>query len=88
MTSIAAVATVRAASAGWCRAIRPPRIVSSRPDSSSRRVEPAISPMPSSGSRNEARNPNSSWITPPRLSIPSTWPLIAASALPEVTASA
>ena len=43
---------------------------------------------PAAGAGTTARNPNSSWITPPRLSIPSTRPLIAASAPPEDTASA
>ena len=88
VTKIAAEASMSPASAGTWRATRPARTVSSRPASSSARVVCATRLMPSSGRRKAARKPNSSAMTPPRLSMPSTRPLIATSALPEVTAAA
>ena len=86
VTTMAAEASVSAASTGTWRATRPARTVSSRPASSSLRVIRATRLIPSRGRRKAAMKPNSSAMMPPRLSMPSTLPLIATRASPVVAA--
>src|SRR5699024_9928261 len=82
------VVTSTADTNGVPRPIRPANIMSRRPVSSSRRVIPAIKLIPIIGTANDAMKPNSFAITPPRVAMPYTWPLMASRALPLPTAAA
>src|SRR5699024_8166947 len=84
----ATVVTSTADTTGAPRPIRPANIMSRRPVSSSRRVIPEIRLIPISGNANEAMKPNSFAITPPRVAMPYTWPLMASKALPLPVAAA